>query len=218
MKINTAEFVTSAVGKSGYPKNILPEVAVVGRSNVGKSSLINYILHRKKLAKVSGTPGKTRQINYFIINNSFYLVDLPGYGYAQAPLSEQAKWRKFIEEYFIENPNIKLLLQLIDIRHEFKNSDKVMIDFLKANNIPYVIILTKSDKLNTTELNKQKKYFSQIFSDTELVVTSSEKGSGKEGIFKTIGEYLAKSKAKPSSPVLREDHDSEVQDDDDFFT
>ncbi len=190
MKINSAEFVTSAVGKSGYPKKVLSEVAVVGRSNVGKSSLINYILHRKKLAKVSKTPGKTRQINYFIINDSFYLVDLPGYGYANAPLSEQEKWKKFIDEYFIENENLKLLLQLIDIRHEYKSTDKVMIDFLNAHGIPYVIVLTKADKLNTTELNKQKEYFDKVFEGAEIVITSSEKGSGKEGLFKIIGSYL----------------------------
>ncbi|MFN8576434.1 MAG: ribosome biogenesis GTP-binding protein YihA/YsxC [Candidatus Sericytochromatia bacterium] len=190
MKINSSEFVTSAVNKKGYPQNKLSEIAIVGRSNVGKSSLINYILNRKKLAKVSATPGKTRQINYFIINKSFYLVDLPGYGYAKVSFEEQEKWQKFIEEYLIENKNLKLLLQLIDIRHELKDSDKMMIDFLNNNNIPHVIVLTKSDKLNSSELSKQKSYFLNLLKDNEIIISSSEKGSGKEQILSTIANYL----------------------------
>lgn len=190
MKITTSEFVTSAVNKSGYPKKVLPEIAVVGRSNVGKSSLINYILNRKKLAKVSATPGKTRQLNYFIINNSFYLVDLPGYGYAKISHSEQEKWKKFIDEYFVDNKNLKLLLLLVDIRHELKNNDAAMIEFLKENNIPHVIVLTKADKLNTSELNKQKAYYINTIKDTEIIISSSEKGTGKELIFKSISTYL----------------------------
>lgn len=190
MKINTSEFVTSAVDKKGYPKRVLSEIAIVGRSNVGKSSLINYMLNRKKLAKVSSTPGKTRQINYFIINDSFYLVDLPGYGYAKVSHSEQEKWQKFIEEYLVSNNNLKLLLQLVDIRHELKESDKIMLDFLKSNNIPHVVVLTKSDKLKTNELLKQKAYYSNILQDVQIITSSSEKGTGKEQILAAITSYL----------------------------
>ncbi len=190
MKINTSEFVTSAVDKKGYPKRVLSEIAIVGRSNVGKSSLINYMLNRKKLAKVSSTPGKTRQINYFIINDSFYLVDLPGYGYAKVSHSEQEKWQKFIEEYLVSNNNLKLLLQLVDIRHELKDSDKIMLDFLKSNNIPHVVVLTKSDKLKTNELLKQKAYYSNILQDVQIITSSSEKGTGKEKILAAITSYL----------------------------
>lgn len=190
MKINTSEFVTSAVDKKGYPKRVLSEIAIVGRSNVGKSSLINYMLNRKKLAKVSSTPGKTRQINYFIINDSFYLVDLPGYGYAKVSHSEQEKWQKFIEEYLVSNNNLKLLLQLVDIRHELKDSDKIMLDFLKSNNIPHVVVLTKSDKLKTNELLKQKAYYSNILQDVQIITSSSEKGTGKEQILAAITSYL----------------------------
>lgn len=191
MKINTSEFVTSAVNKKGYPKNILPEIAIVGRSNVGKSSLINYILNRKKLAKVSATPGKTRQINYFIINDSFYLVDLPGYGFAKTSHTEQEKWKEFINEYLTENKNMKLLLQLIDIRHELKDSDKLMLEFLVDNEIPHVVVLTKSDKLKTNELNKQKSYFINLLKDTRIIISSSEKGSGKDQILSAISSYLS---------------------------
>jgi GTP-binding protein len=190
LKINTSEFVTSAVDKKGYPKRVLSEIAIVGRSNVGKSSLINYMLNRKKLAKVSSTPGKTRQINYFIINDSFYLVDLPGYGYAKVSHSEQEKWQKFIEEYLVSNNNLKLLLQLVDIRHELKDSDKIMLDFLKSNNIPHVVVLTKSDKLKTNELLKQKAYYSNILQDVQIITSSSEKGTGKEQILAAITSYL----------------------------
>jgi GTP-binding protein len=190
LKINTSEFVTSAVDKKGYPKRVLSEIAIVGRSNVGKSSLINYMLNRKKLAKVSSTPGKTRQINYFIINDSFYLVDLPGYGYAKVSHSEQEKWQKFIEEYLVSNNNLKLLLQLVDIRHELKESDKIMLDFLKSNNIPHVVVLTKSDKLKTNELLKQKAYYSNILQDVQIITSSSEKGTGKEQILAAITSYL----------------------------
>lgn len=191
MKINTSDFVTSAVNKKGYPKRVLPEIAIVGRSNVGKSSLINYILNRKKLAKVSGTPGKTRQINYFIINDGFYLVDLPGYGFAKTSHTEQEKWKEFINEYLTENQNLKLLLQLIDIRHELKESDKLMLDFLNDNNIPHIVILTKSDKLKTNELNKQKSYFLNLLKGTHIIISSSENGTGKEQILSKISNYLS---------------------------
>lgn len=190
MKITSAEFVTSATSKNGYPKLQLPEIAILGRSNVGKSSLINNILNKKGLAKTSSTPGKTRLINYFIVNELFYLVDLPGYGYAKVSKSEQEKWKAFIEDYLTQNKNLKLLLQLIDIRHEFKENDKSMIEFLNYYNIPYVILLTKSDKLNQSETKKQANYFNKAIPDTEIIVTSSEKGIGKELVLKTLSKYI----------------------------
>ncbi len=190
MKIKSAEFVTSAVNKAGAPKRKLPEVAISGRSNVGKSSLINSVLNRKGLAKTSSTPGKTRLINYFLINDSFYFVDLPGYGYAKASKQDISTWRKFIEEYLRENQNLKVILQLIDIRHELKENDQMMIDYMKHYQIPCIISLTKADKLNQSEVIKQLNYFSGLFPDIEIIVTSAEKGTGKDTVINSLEKYL----------------------------
>lgn len=175
MKIKTSEFVTSVVDMKNPPKKRLLEIAVAGRSNVGKSTLINTILNRKKLAKTSSNPGTTRMLNYFLINDNFYLVDLPGYGFARTTKTEQEKWQKLIESYLTQNEYLKVVLQLLDIRHEIKSTDKQMIDYLKFYNIPFIIVLTKADKLSSSELNKQKDYFSEIFKDIQIIVTSSER-------------------------------------------
>lgn len=189
MKITSADFIKSAVSKATIPnKDNTPEVAFVGRSNVGKSSLINYLLNRKGLAKTSSTPGKTRLLNYFLINKNFYCVDLPGYGYAVSSKKDQETWKKFIEEYFDENQNLKLVVQLIDIRHELKDSDQLMLEFIQYFEIPFIIALTKADKLGANDLVKQTKYFKDLFPEIPIIVSSAEKGKGKDAILSEINK------------------------------
>lgn len=190
LKIKTAEFIISATDISGAPKWKLPEIAVSGRSNVGKSSLLNAILNRKSLARTSGNPGTTRLINYFLINEKFYLVDLPGYGYAKASKTSQDAWKKFIEKYLEQSKDLKVVLQLLDIRHEFKENDQIMIEYLKHYKIPYIIILTKADKLNQSEAKKQLNYFSKLMPEVKIILTSSEKGTGKDDVLRTIEGLL----------------------------
>lgn len=191
MKILDAKFITSAVNRAGIPnKENLPEIAFVGRSNVGKSSLINCMLNRKNLAYTSSTPGKTRQLNYFLINNAFYVVDLPGYGFAKTSKTEQATWKKFIESYFEDISNLKLLVLLIDIRHELKDSDQIMMDYLNHFKVNYIITLTKADKLNSSQLKKQLDYFSKVIPDVKILQTSSESKIGRDKLLKEITNYI----------------------------
>jgi GTP-binding protein len=190
LKIKNSEFVTSAVDQAGAPGRRLPEIAVSGRSNVGKSSLLNRVLNRKSLARTSANPGTTRLINYFIINDNFYLVDLPGYGYAKASKSSQEEWKKFIEKYLEQSKDLKVVLQLIDIRHELKENDQMMIQYLEHFKIPYVIILTKADKLNQSDVKKQQNYFSRLLANAKIITTSAEKGLGKDDVLRAIEGYL----------------------------
>jgi len=191
MKIETVEFIKSVNNLKDRPKP-LPEICFVGRSNVGKSSLINMILSRK-IAKISATPGKTRFLNYFLINNNFYFVDLPGYGYAKISKEEQEKWKIFITSYLQNNQNLKLVFQLIDVRHEYKNNDKIMVDFLEYYNIPYIVVLTKSDKLGQQKINEQYNYYKNIFKDKSLILTSANKNIGKNQILEDLLYHLNKS-------------------------
>lgn len=158
IKIKNSDFVTSAVKKEQYPITGLPEIAFVGRSNVGKSSIINALTNRKKLAKVSQTPGKTRLINFFVINNGeFHLVDLPGYGYAKVSKTEKASWGNTIETYLSGRRELKRVVLLVDSRHKPTADDIQMHEWIKFYGYDEVIIATKSDKLSNNELRKKEK-------------------------------------------------------------
>jgi len=156
-KIVKSEFITSAVSFNQYPEVKRDELAFIGRSNVGKSSLINSLCGRRNLAKTSSTPGKTRTVNYYLINDLFYFVDLPGYGYAKLSKSERENLGKVIDAYFKNTKNLKTIFLLVDIRHNPTSDDKLMIDWIKFYNLPYKIIATKADKINKTEIIKNKK-------------------------------------------------------------
>ena len=156
MKINSADFIISAVKRTDYPKKRLNEIAFAGRSNVGKSSIINNLLTRKALAKVSKTPGKTRTLNYFLINKKFHFVDLPGYGFARVSKEEQTKWEIMIEEYLTENQHLKQLIILADIRHPLQNLDLEMILWAEQCKQPYTVVLTKADQIKPNEVEKQR--------------------------------------------------------------
>lgn len=157
MIIKKSEFIISAVKREQYPIDGRNEIAFVGRSNVGKSSIINALTNRKKLAKVSQTPGKTRLINFFLINDDFHLVDLPGYGYAKVSKKEQASWGKTIETYITDREELKRVILLVDSRHKPTGDDILMYDWIKHYNYDCVVIATKSDKLSNNDLGKSKK-------------------------------------------------------------
>ena len=157
MRIKQAEFITSAVKREQYPLDNRVEVAFVGRSNVGKSSIINSLTNRKKLAKVSGTPGKTRLVNFFLINNDFYLVDLPGYGYAKVSKSEKDSWGKTVETYLTDREQLKRVVLLVDSRHKPTGDDIMMNEWFKHFGYDVTVVATKSDKLTKNELSKSEK-------------------------------------------------------------
>lgn len=148
MKITSSEIVISAVTPSQYPEDGRPEIALVGRSNVGKSSTINTMLNRKNLARVSSSPGKTRTINFYIINKEFYLVDLPGYGYARVSKGEKASWGKMIERYLQNRSNLYEVILLVDIRHSPTEDDKIMYDWIKHYGYGSIVVATKADKIS----------------------------------------------------------------------
>ena len=191
MKINTATFVISAVNIAGCPKPTLPEYAFIGRSNVGKSSLINALTGRNKLAKISNTPGKTRLINHFLINDNWYLVDLPGYGYARISKKDRAAWGKMSEEYILNRPNLLTVFLLIDSRHAPQKSDLEFIEWMGGNEIPFSMVYTKTDKLSKRELSDNLESYKAVLNEVweELptsFITSSAKKQGLEEVLSFI--------------------------------
>ena len=154
MIIKSVEFLTSAVRKSQYPPEGVPEIAFAGRSNVGKSSLINLLMNRKKLAKVSQNPGKTRTINFFTVNDEFRIVDLPGYGFARVSKAEAEKWGPMMEEYLSSRPDLLKVVQLVDVRHAPSAQDRQMYEYLQYYGLDGLVVATKADKVGRSELNK----------------------------------------------------------------
>ena len=150
--VKNPKFEISAVGPKQYPKNNLPEIVLVGKSNVGKSSFINTMINRKKLARTSSEPGKTRQINFYNIDDSFYFVDLPGYGYSKMSKKEQEQVGKFIEEYLFNRKQISLIIFLSDIRHSPTENDKLMYNYIISSGLPFIILANKADKIAITKV------------------------------------------------------------------
>ncbi|HIG89825.1 MAG: ribosome biogenesis GTP-binding protein YihA/YsxC [Flavobacteriaceae bacterium] len=191
MQIKSAKFYISSQKEKDCPKTIMPEYAFIGRSNVGKSSLINMITNQKKLAKTSSTPGKTQLINHFLINNSWYIVDLPGYGYAKTSKSNKKHFQKSITEYFKKRRQLVSAFILIDIRHSPLKIDLEFIIWLATNKIPFSIIFTKTDKISKIEIdNKLLNYKKELEKNWEILpeffISSSEKYTGKEDILNYI--------------------------------
>ena len=195
MQINKAQFVCSSERLSQLPKDSLPEFAFIGRSNVGKSSLVNMLTGRSGLAKVSGTPGKTRLINHFRINDSWYLVDLPGYGYARTSKTQRDEFAKIITDYVLRCERMHFLFVLVDSRLEPQKIDLRFIEMLGENGIPFAIIFTKADKLSKTQQQKSVERFRTALAEQweelpPMFVSSSEKGTGREEILAFIDECL----------------------------
>ena len=190
-----ATFKCSSEKISQVPKDALKDIAFIGRSNVGKSSLVNMLTGQKSLAKVSGTPGKTKLINHFTINNSWYLVDLPGYGYARVSRSTRGEFSKLITDYVLKCEKMHFLFVLVDSRLEPQKIDLRFIELLGQNGIPFGIIFTKADKLSQAQLNRNVKTYKQRLSEEweelpPMFISSSEKGTGREEILTFIDEAL----------------------------
>ena len=192
MKIKSAEFVVSNSEVTKCPKNNFPEYAFIGRSNVGKSSLINMLTDRKSLAKTSGRPGKTQLINHFIVNDNWYLVDLPGYGYARVSKSSKRKFQQFITNYFEQRQQLVSAFVLVDIRHKPQPIDLEFMQYLGGSGIPFAIIFTKADKLKPMAIERHVNDYCQELLNTweevpQYFVTSSSKSIGKDDVLEFIG-------------------------------
>lgn len=191
MKIKSAEIVISAVKKEQYPEEI-PEIALCGRSNVGKSSVINMLLNMKKLARTSSSPGKTQTLNFYNINKQFHIVDLPGYGYARVSKTDKEKWGKMIETYLTNRPNLLEILQLIDIRHKPSEQDKLMYEWIKSIGFKNIVVVTKLDKISRSQ---RQKHLNMIRNELEmgdnlLIPISSESREGKEALWGIISNIF----------------------------
>ena len=194
MKIETVEFVLSAGNSAECPEGPMPEVAMSGRSNVGKSSLLNSLFKSKGLAKVSGTPGKTQRLNYFLVNQKFHLVDLPGYGYAKAPGKVRNDWGRMMQAYLRTRRQLVGVVQLVDCRHDPSREDREMVEWLCGEQLPFCLVATKSDKL---ALTKRRQALDAIVRTLGLPVTqpsvfcSSNTGEGREELLAWIGQAVA---------------------------
>ena len=189
------EYIISAVSRKQYPNyNSLPEFVFLGRSNVGKSSFINALSNRKMLARTSGKPGKTQTINFFLIDDKFYFVDVPGYGYASRSRESRLNYGGYIEEYLIDNPNLKIVFLLIDTKVGPTNDDILMINYLRHLQLNIVIIATKADKVGTTTLQKQKSIIRKLLSvnDAEIILTSATNKMGLEKVIQLLEPMISK--------------------------
>ncbi|ULT55855.1 ribosome biogenesis GTP-binding protein YihA/YsxC [Neobacillus drentensis] len=193
MKVVSSEIVISAVKPEQYPETELPEFALAGRSNVGKSSFINKMLNRKGLARISSKPGKTQTLNFYLINEILHFVDVPGYGYAKVSKSERAAWGRMIETYFTTREQLKAAVLIVDLRHPPTTDDVMMYDFLKHYGIPCVIIATKADKIPKGKWQKHLKVTRETLEldkNDQIVVFSSETGEGKDQAWSILHSYM----------------------------
>lgn len=192
MIIKRAEFITSLDSLRAFPDQGLPEIAMAGKSNVGKSSMINSLCNNKKLARTSSEPGKTRLINLYKVNEEMLLADLPGYGFAKAPQSEKQKWAKMIEGYLAGSENLRHVLQLVDIRHEPTKADIQMVNYLRYYDLPFTVVATKADKLSRAQMQKQIHQICRalVVQPWEIIPYSSENGYGKDKLLTVIDGIL----------------------------
>ncbi len=194
MKITSAEFLLGAADIRQLPKDGLKEIAFLGRSNVGKSSLINRLCARKSLARTSTEPGKTRELNYYVINRQFYFVDLPGYGYARVPAQVRSSWGKLIEQYLKTRDHLSLVIQLVDARHEPSELDMMMVGWLDYYGIDFIVALTKADKLPVSKMPRYLMEARQTFSSyahcKDVIPFSAVTGAGKTEVLRMIAGKL----------------------------
>lgn len=189
MKVKKVEFVTSAVKPEQYPEDALPEFALAGRSNVGKSSLINCLLNRKKIARISSKPGKTQTINFFCVNDQLYFADVPGYGFARVPKSVRASWGKMMERYLTTRRNLLGVILVVDLRHPPSNDDKNMYEFLSYYQIPTIVVATKADKIPKGRWQKHAKVIKEelkLRKEDPLIPFSSETMVGRDALWDEI--------------------------------
>lgn len=192
--IRSLEFLGGMATVGGWrPETALPEIAFAGRSNVGKSSLLNRLVHRKKFARVSNTPGRTREINFFKVNDAFVLADLPGYGYARVSKERRAEWRPLIESYLRDSRNLRGIVQLIDVRHDPTDDDRRMLEFLGDLGVPTIVVLTKIDKLAATQRGKRAAELAAHLGldDDQLIAFSAVTGEGRNDLAEAVEALLS---------------------------
>ena len=193
MEVNHAELMISAVKPEQYPNDELPEFALAGRSNVGKSSFINKMINRKKLARTSAKPGKTQTLNFYKIEETFYFVDVPGYGFAKVSKKEREAWGEMIETYLLERPSLTAVIFIIDARHPPTTDDIMMYEFLKFYEIPCMIIATKADKIPKGKYQKHKKIIKESLHITQgdhIILFSSQTGMGKDQAWQILQQWM----------------------------
>jgi GTP-binding protein len=192
MLIKSADFVTSAVKPSQYPPADIPEIAFAGRSNVGKSSLINTLVNRKRLVKTSSTPGRTQLINFFRVNDAFHLVDLPGYGYAKVPAAVKRQWGPMIEAYLQQRESLQGVVLILDVRRTPGDEERNFIAWLNRYGLPVILALTKADKLSKSKLSQRRRVISQALNqDSEnLLLFSAKTRQGKDEVWRAIEQLL----------------------------
>ena len=190
MRITKSKFVRSMSALTSFPGQGLPEIAMAGKSNVGKSSLINSLTRNSKLARTSSEPGKTRLVNLYLINEAFFLVDLPGYGFAKAPKQEKQKWAEMIEGYLRGSGHLKRVFQLVDIRHAPTEDDQLMVEYLRHYDIPFTVVATKADKLSKAQRGRSVPVICRTLGvqPWEVIVHSSKDGTGRDRLLQLIGE------------------------------
>ena len=189
MNLHNAEFIRSVTAVADCPKDGLPQIALAGKSNVGKSSVINKLLLRRNFARVGEAPGKTTHINFFRIDNKLYLVDLPGYGYAKVPMAEKERWGKLMEKYFAAEDTIDFGVMIVDARHKPTANDVIMADYFKACGKPFVVVANKMDKLKKSEIEPNLACIRQALTlpeEVELIPFSAESGLGREALLRVI--------------------------------
>jgi len=193
IKVTACEYLASFVSLKSLPTNGFPEIAFAGRSNVGKSSLINSLLGRHRLAKTSSTPGKTRMLNYYLVNRAFYFVDLPGYGYARVSREERSRWQELVEPYLLDRPSLCGVVQLIDLRHEPMASDRELLEWLDFHDRPALIVLTKADKLARGKAKTSFVRARRILDTDErrLVMFSAKTNQGKDPVWRWIEAQIS---------------------------
>lgn len=193
MKVTSSDIVISAVKPEQYPSDPIPEFALAGRSNVGKSSFINKMINRKGLARTSSKPGKTQTLNFYIINDALHFVDVPGYGYAKVAKTERAAWGRMIETYFTSREQLRAAIQLVDLRHPPTKDDISMYEFLKYHNLPVIVIATKADKIPKGKWQKHLKITRETLGmdkEDDLMLFSSETGEGKDQAWGLLKKYM----------------------------
>ena len=185
-------FLTSVFDLKQLPDPDMPEIAFAGRSNVGKSSLINRLIKRKNLVKTSGKPGKTQSLNFFLLDNSLYLVDLPGYGYAKVSKKMQASWQTLITGYLESRENLKCVIVIVDLRHAMKIVDLQLVDWLRSRGVPFLLVYTKADKLSANQRSKNVAILDAGFgvSNSERLVFSAKTGMGRDRLIQSLDSYL----------------------------
>ncbi len=192
MKITSAEFLKSAFNADHWTTDGLPEISFLGRSNVGKSSLLNSLLQRKGLARTSNTPGRTQSINFFLINDGFYFVDLPGYGYAKVSKTMRLDWGKMAEEYLAQRQELLLSIHLVDSRHKPTELDRVLHEWLVYNQKNHIVVATKADKLSNNKLKKSLEEIEKALPESKIIVYSALTGKGKDALWREIAAALEK--------------------------